>query len=432
VHQIWQRKVLAIGTCMIAGALLIASCSSSSHSSSSASSSSPSSSSASSSSASNPATTAAAGPPSGTPVGIATINPDTGAGNLKPVGDGLAAFIAYANTTQGFGGRPGVQRRCDYANDPGKAADCARTEVADTSVLVAAGGEGRYSDVVVSTEAGATDPLPNVCAGLNTPGEGKATNTICLAAGSDIYNYLDMSYFKKHNPAFVKGYCITADSAAGHNTCGTAAGYATGLGMTLTQAFFSPTTADFLPVAQAALGAKADFILLGAAPVQELALVKALITLGSTTPIGTYSILLPQSSLPQIAAANFPIAVDAQFPDEATSTDPEIVLFRNWMQKQGFGAEIGDLSLSGWIAGRVVQAAVAATNTVAAPTTRAKILTFLRTAPITGIPLEPDPLSLQLAPKQTPGLTSVANPSAHVALIQHGQKTITNETVAIP
>jgi ABC-type branched-subunit amino acid transport system substrate-binding protein len=414
MKKTWKRTVLAAS----AGAVLLAACSSSSKSSTSAP-------------GSTSASPAASAAPSGTPIGIATINPDTGAGNLKAIGDGLAAFIAYANTTQGFGGRPGEQKRCDYANDPGKAADCARTAVADPSIVVAAAGEGRYSDSVVSLEASATDPLGNVCPGLNTPGEGKATNTFCLGAGSDIYNYLDMSYLKKQNPKFAKGYCITADSAAGHNTCTTAANHASSMGMSVSQAYFPPTQADFLPVAQAAIATKPDFILFGAGPAQELAIARAFMTLGSTIPMGTYGVLLPQSSITQLASAKFPIVVDAQFADAAASSDPEIQLYRQWMQKQSYGDEIGELSLSGWIAGRVVQRVVTETSS-GSPTSRAKILNFLRTGQLTGIPLEPSPLSLQLAPKQSPGLTSVANPSAHVALIQKGQKTVLEDTVALP
>jgi ABC-type branched-subunit amino acid transport system substrate-binding protein len=415
----WKKTVLVAG----AGAVLLAACSSSSKSSTSA---------GSTTSAPAAAGTSAGAAPTGTPVGIATINPDTGTGNLKAIGDGLAAFIAYANTTQGFAGRPGVQKRCDYANDPGKAADCARTAVADPSVVVAAAGEGRYSDSVVSTEVSASDPLGNVCPGLNTPGEGKASNTFCLGAGSDIYNYLDMSYLKKQNPSFAKGYCITADSAAGHNTCTTAANHATAMGLSMSQAYFPPTQADFLPVAQAAIAAKPDFILFGAGLAQELAIARAFMTLGSTIPMGSYGVLLPQSSITQLAAAKFPIVVDAQFADAAASSDPEIQLYRQWMQKQSYGDEIGELSLSGWIAGRVVQRVVVETTSPGSPTTRAKILNFLRTGQFTGIPLEPSPLSLQLAPKQSPGLTSVANPSAHVALIQKGQKTVLEDTVALP
>jgi ABC-type branched-subunit amino acid transport system substrate-binding protein len=423
MKRTWQSRVLAAGV----GAVLLTACSSGSKSATS-NNAAPSSSAASSSAASS----SAAASPSGTAIGIATINPDTGTGNLKAIGDGLAAFIAYANTAQGFAGRPGVQKRCDYANDPGKAADCARTAVADSSILVAAAGEGRYADSVVSSEVSATDPLGNVCPGLNTPGEGKSSNTFCLGAGSDIYNYLDMSYLKRQNPKFAKGYCITPDSAAGHNTCGTAASYATSMGMSVSQAYFPPTQADFLPVAQAAIAAKPDFVLFGAGPAQELAIARAFMTLGSSIPMGTYGELLPQSSVTQLSSARFPIVVDAQFPDAATSSDPEIQLYRQWMQKQGYGDEVGELSLSGWIAGRVVQRVVTETTSAGSPTTRAKILNFLRTGQLMGIPLEPSPLSLQSAPKQVAGLTSVANPSAHVALIQKGQKTVLNDTVALP
>jgi hypothetical protein len=202
--------------------------------------------------------------------------------------------------------------------------------------------------------------------------------------------------------------------------------------MSLTQAYFPAAQADFLPVAQAAMAAKPDFILAGAGVAQELSLFKALITLNNTIPVGTYAELIPVANLPQIAAAKFPIVVDAPFPDPAASTDPEVALYRQWMQKSGYGDELGESSLSGWITGRVLQVAINEIQKSGSAVSRANVLKQLRTGTLKGVALLPSSLTLANAPKQTEGFGSLVNPTENVAKIQNGKKTVLSDTVTIP
>src|SRR5262249_39089586 len=152
--------------------------------------------------------------------------------------------------------------------------------------------------------------------------EGNSPNTFCLYAGSPMGTYAALKYFSEQG--LKKGYFFTADSDAGHGTAQFTKNFAEGMGMTIDAAFFPPAQADFLPVAQAALAAKPDFIMIGAAPAQELAILQAFQTLNSDVPIGTWSALVPPSSIDQIKDAKFYIATDSLTPDPATSDDPEI------------------------------------------------------------------------------------------------------------
>jgi branched-chain amino acid transport system substrate-binding protein len=367
--------------------------------------------------------------PTGTPVGLGLVTPDTGAGNLKPEGDGFEAFVAYANAELGgFGGRPGSVVRCDYANDAGKVADCAR-KAADDKGQIAATGAGRFADVIVNAVGAASDPMPYVCPALNRPAEGTATNAFCLYAGSPMGYFASLSYMK--TKGYKTGYLTTADSDAGHATGSIVDRMAKALGMTIKASYYATAQSDFLPVAQAAVAAKPDFVLVGAGVPQELSMVQAFVTLGSTIPMGTWAPLLPQSSLDQVKSAKFPIVFDSVVPDGAKSTDPEVVKYRDWMNKKGFGAdEIGDISLEGWLAGRVIQDATNQLKAGGKDLTRANLLSLLRTGEIK-VPLLP-PLSLAKAPKQTPGYASVANPTVKVGTFENGQRQILDLTATLP
>jgi hypothetical protein len=107
-----------------------------------------------------------------------------------------------------------------------------------------------------------------------------------------------------------------------------------------------------------------------------------------------------------------------------------MVLYRTWMKSSGGGAEIGDLSLQGWLVGRTMQAAAVKAGAGGGALNRPGILRALRTQELT-VPLLP-PLSLAKAPKQTPGYSSVANPTVHVALFQGGEKKILGLTATLP
>jgi branched-chain amino acid transport system substrate-binding protein len=374
--------------------------------------------------------TGAVAAPSGTPVGIGLVTPDTGAGNLKPEGDGFEAFVAYANADLGgFGGRPGSVSRCDYANDAGKVADCARKAADDKGQLVAVGA-GRFGDVIVSTVGAGSEPMPYVCPAQNRPAEGTAPNSFCMYAGSPMGYFASLTYMR--SKGFKAGNLITADSDAGHSTGSVVEGMARSMGMTVKSSFFATAQSDFLPVAQAALSAKPDFVLFGAGVPQELSIAQAFVTLGSTIPMGTWASLLPQSSLAQLKTAKFPIIFDSLVPDASTSTDPEVTKFREWMKKKGFSDdELGDLSLQGWLAGRAIQDATNQLKAAGKEITRASLLTMLRTGDIK-VPLLPASLSLSKAPKQTTGYTSVANPTVKVATYENGQRRVLDLTATLP
>jgi ABC-type branched-subunit amino acid transport system substrate-binding protein len=368
--------------------------------------------------------------PTGTPVGVGLIVPDTGAGNLKAEGDGFEAFVAYANAKLGgFGGRPGAVTRCDYANDAGKVADCARKAADDKSEVVAVGA-GRFGDVIVNTVGAASDPMPYVCPAQNRPAEGTASNSFCMYAGSPMGYFASLTYM--HGKNLKNGYFTTADSDAGHATGAIVEGMAKSLGMTVKSAYFATSQSDFLPVAQAALSAKPDFVLIGAGVPQELSMAQAFQTLGSSVPLGTWASLLPQSSLDQLKGAKFTIVFDSLVPDAATSSDPEVVTYRDFMKQKGYGTEeLGDLSLQGWLAGRTIQDATNQLKTAGKDITRANLLTTLRTGDFK-VPLLPSSLSLSKAPKQTVGYTSVANPTVKVATFENGQRTILDLTATLP
>jgi ABC-type branched-subunit amino acid transport system substrate-binding protein len=200
--------------------------------------------------------------------------------------------------------------------------------------------------------------------------------------------------------------------------------------MTLDASYFPTAQADFLPVAQTAIGSKPDFILIGAGVSQELQLAQAFATLGSSIPMGTWSSLLPQDSLNQLKSAKFSIAMDALTPSPSASQDPEVVLYNKWMKDGGFGAEAGDLSLQGWLVGRTIQAAAAKAGAGGGTLNRAGILKVLRTQELT-VPLL-QPLSLAKAPKQTPGYSSGANPTVKVALFKDGDKKILDLIATLP
>jgi branched-chain amino acid transport system substrate-binding protein len=372
------------------------------------------------------ATTATPAAPSGTPFVIGSSTPDTGQGNLKAVGDGLAAFVAYANADGGgFGGHPGQLKRCDYANDPQKASDCAR-QIADDASIAVAMSTGRYASTAVSTLGSATPPVPYVCPGVNNAAEGNSANTYCLYAGSPAGTYAALTYFASQG--LKKGYFFTADSDAGHGTAQFTTTFAQGLGQTIEAAFFPTAQADFLPVAQAALAAKPDFIMIGAAPAQELAIFQAFKTLGSTTPIGTWSGLVPQSSIDQLKDAKFYVSMDALTPSASSSNDPEIALYRKWMQSQSYSDEIGDLSLDAWLVGRAMQSAA---NQSKNELSRTAIMNVLRQGELT-VPLLKNPVSLKNAPTKTPGYSSVANPTTGIALVKNGAKQFLDQTATIP
>lgn len=378
-------------------------------------------------------TTAAATPvsivaPTGDPFVMSVLTPDTGAGNLKAEGDGFEAFVAYANAEDGgFGGSPGEVKRCDYANDPQKATDCARAASDDASVMVAMGA-GRYGDSLVTTLGAASDPVGYVCPGLTRPAEGAATNSFCLYAGSPMGSYSMMTYAQ--SKGLKKGYLTTADSDAGHATAESAKVLGATLGLTIDAGFFPAAQSDFLPVAQAAMSSGADFLIIGAGVPQELAMAQAFVTLGNTLPIGTWSALLPQSSLDQLTGATFPIISDAVVPDASTSADPEIVLYRTWMQKQGYGDELGDISLIAWLSGRTIQDAANQLATAGTAPSRSAVLDILRNGNL-DVPILPSPLSLKNAPK-TAGFASVANPTVNISVFEHGTKTVTDQQATLP
>lgn len=419
----WKVRALTVSACAVLAVGTLAACSSSKSGGSTSSSS---------GAASSSASGSAAASPTGTPVEFGAIGSETGTGaSGKPTNDGLAAFIAYANSTTGFGGRPGKLDRCDDMLDPQKATDCARNTVGNTAII-ASTVSGRQAGVEIPEFEKAADPMPDVCGSANSPQELTSPIGFCLSAGSLFYNYLDMSYLKSKNSNFSKGYFITADSTAGHQTGAAAATLAQGLGLTLTQAYFPPAQTDFLPVAQAALAAKPDFLLIGAAPAQELSLLQALITLNSTVPLGTYSQLIPNANYPQIASAKFQIVMDAPFPDAATSTDPEVTLYRTWMSKEGYSSELGSGSLQGWVTGEVFQAAADAVKKSGGDLTRANILKSLRTGTFTNLPLLVSPLSLANAPKKTAGYNNLANATENVGTIQAGKYSFLTDTVTLP
>jgi ABC-type branched-subunit amino acid transport system substrate-binding protein len=371
---------------------------------------------------------AATAKPSGTPVGIASLVAETGSGNLKGMADGLQAFVDYANTDGGgFGGRPGALHRCDTKNDAQVATECARTAAGDASTVVAM-GNGRNGDVLSATLAGAADPVAYVCPGVSHPSEGMAASGFCLYAGSPAGFYSALQYMKQKGLA--KGYYTTADSAGGHATGKLLTQFAQGLGMTLAQAYFPTTQSDFLPVAQAAMAAKPDFILFAAGVPQELSLAQAFVTLGSTIPMGTWSALLPSDSQTQLKDAKFTIVVDAAVPDAATSNDPEVKLYRQWMGKGGHTDELGDSSLQGWLVGRTMQAVAKQLATGGKELNRPGIVQALKTGTF-AIPLLGD-LSLSKAPKTTPGFVTVADPTVHIATVDKGQKTILDQTATLP
>ena len=157
---------------------------------------------------------------------------------------------------------------------------------------------------------------------------------------------------------------------------------------------------------------------------------QAFVTLGNTKPIGTWSALLPQASLDQLKAAKFPIISDAVVPDATTSDDPEIVLYRTWMAKQGFGSELGDISLIAWLSGRAIQDAANQLQAAGTTATRAEILKILRTGSV-NVPLLPSPLSLANAPK-TEGFASVANPTVSMSIFENGKRTVTDNKATLP
>jgi branched-chain amino acid transport system substrate-binding protein len=373
--------------------------------------------------------TSSATPAAGSPIGVASINTETGAGNLKPMADGFAAFTAYVNAQGGIDGHPLVQHRCDTDNDAQLAATCSRNAVDDKLIIVAAGGEEKFAPSVMGTLAAATDPMGYICPGPVVTSENSAPNSFCLGAGTGISFYLDTKYAQ--DQYHVKSSAmITGDTTDGHNTGAFFAKQAEALGVKLSQTYFSPTTPDFLPVVQGVLAQKPDYIWLGAAPTQEAQVLQALVTLGSTVPVGTLASLVPVTTTREIASADYPLIFDSSLPDISTSSDPEIAIYKTWMQKQGLSDSIGPLSLQGWLSGRVVQKAIEQIG--ADKVTRANMMALLRTGTIKDVPLMPATLGLIDAPKQTPGLTSCANPSAYVAVMKKGVTTVTDTKVTLP
>ncbi|MDQ1395723.1 MAG: branched-chain amino acid transport system substrate-binding protein [Acidimicrobiaceae bacterium] len=412
--MVLNRKVTVLVALIAAVGLAVSACGSSSKGSAKA--------------AANTTPTSAVAKPTGTPVGISSLVPETGAGNLKGMADGLQAFVDYANADDGgFGGHPGALHRCDTKNDAQVATECARTAAADPSI-VAAMGNGRNGDVLSSTVAAASDPLAYVCPGVSNPLEGTAKTGFCLYAGSPAGFYAALQHMKEKG--LVKGYYTTTDSQAGHATGNLLSQFAQGLGMTLQQGYYPATQSDFLPVAQAAMGAKPDFVLFAGGVPQELSLAQAFVTLGSSIPMGSWSALLPTDSQNQLKDAKYTIVVDAAVPDAATSSDPEIQRYRQWMGQDGHSDEFGDSSLQGWLVGRTMQAVTKQLATGGGQISRSGVLNALKTGTVS-VPLLGD-LSLSKAPKSTPGFVTVAGSTVHIATIDGGRKTITDKTSTLP
>jgi ABC-type branched-subunit amino acid transport system substrate-binding protein len=374
------------------------------------------------------APTTTVGAPTGDPIVIGSALAETGIGNLKAIADGFEAFEKYANTAGGFGGRPGDLKRCDTQNDPQKATDCARG-FADDSSMVIAMGSGRNGDVLASTMAAAADPMAYLCPGVSNPSEGVAPNSFCLYAGSPMGYYASMVYMKD-TLHLTKGQFTTADSPAGHATAALLKKLGESLGLTINDSYFATTQADFLPVAQEALSSGAEFLLFGFGVPGELAMAQALATLGSTLPFGTWSALMPTESLAQLKDAKYTIVSDAVLPDAKVGDDPELTLYRQWMESAGYADEIGDSSLQGWMAGRTLQIAIGQLVTGGTEINRANLLKLLRTGTF-DVPLFADSLSLTKAPK-TEGFSSVAGPTVKVAVADGGLRKITDISVTLP
>ncbi|MFC5750809.1 ABC transporter substrate-binding protein [Actinomadura rugatobispora] len=338
-----------------------------------------------------------------------SISADTGPVILSSIADGTEAWARYVNTHGGIGGHPVKIVRCDDGLDATKNQDCARRLIQDTSVLAVIGGETVVTPLVAA-------PLLNQ-AGLSylsteTTGEGEMKGPAMFAiTGGAITQFAALA---KHFPAngakkvaLVNAASTSSSKAAARTTEEVkAAG-----GSVVATVFAKPGTPDYSPVATQLLSANPDVIFTGVTPTDLPALVRAIRQQNPTVKIATLASQWPATTVKTLGDTKdgLYMATDwAAFPDD--SADPDITAMRVMLHRMGRQASFGQGSMSGWLGGRAMEAAIAGMKDD--KITRAGLTAHLRAATLTvkGVPV---PLTL---PKGSApgGYDGLANPSAYI------------------
>jgi ABC-type branched-subunit amino acid transport system substrate-binding protein len=352
--------------------------------------------------------TASSSPPTGKPLTFGVMSQDTGTAITSNIADGVEAWADYINKKGGLDGRPVRLSRCDDAANTEKNQQCAKGFVDNPDIVAVLGGQARFSGTVAVPLYQAANLL-YVCPAPLTNGEFQGTTSFCSNGGTIGQMLGTIKYMVDQGKKKMALIRIDAISGQGVSDFFKANLLKAG-GELVKDVPVPPGSADVFPAVTAALQSNPDFIFNGAGPNDQVAVLKALQSLGATQPVVMFGIGVNQALVQAAGAAFNNVYVINTYPPVDTGTDPELKVYTDAVKAFGKGVP-GEDSLGGWVAGRTVETGIRKLG--ADKVTRQALLDYLKNSDLSGIPLMPATVSAKKVPTSlgfpVPGLINTTS-----------------------
>jgi ABC-type branched-subunit amino acid transport system substrate-binding protein len=358
------------------------------------------------------------------PIVIGAVTTDQADGfSISDTADGLQAWVNYVNANGGIDGRPVELDRCNDEGTPEANQTCARG-LADNADVVAVAGSTSPLNGSVGLPILAETGIPYVCASPLDAPEASLETSFCTSGGV-LTGYVQLVEYLLGEGGHDHLVFLGSENPNAVRLAGLLETVAEGVGGTVEYVPVPLGAPDFTPSLTQAMSSDPGAIILGLDAASMIRALEAADTLGITTPFAALGATVNQSVLDSGAASLEGMILNVDFPvfDES---DPEVAIFRTQMDEDGKTDAVSVFSLSGWVSGRALEAAIREVG--ADNVTRESILEVFNGPGVSDVPLLPEETSLANAPA-VPGFERLANGTTFIAEVQDGVPVVVTDRI---